>query len=693
MKTIFLLLLAAAGSSVAAQNACNTTFYGDGAVAGYNEDVDGPWVVRAADFDGDGHPDLVVASQYEGTILFRHGGSEGGGFQYPVVISPDPVRHLVVGDVNGDGKADVVLSQYYGNQITTLLGNGDGSFAAKTFSIPEPWDVALADMNHDGKLDLIVTTADTNLLSIYPGNGDGTWGAPSNTAIPSYTNSIAVADVDGDGRPDIMTAHSVPSQIDIWHGNGDGTVSAASPLAAGPFPVALTAVDLDGDGRLDLVCGNTSSPAISLYHNMGGGSFDAPVVRALPATAPGALSGLNAVPRGIAVGDFLGKGRRDLAVAGPQWVSIFPANGDGTFADPAAFITPLLSLTDLIALDLNGDGALDFAMTSGNYGGGVAFLTHKCGTTSLFVTSQYPVVSSGQSAQVSVLVAGHNATGTVSLREGGTSVASVTTSDPKVNLSAILPAGTHTLTVHYDGDFWNEPSSSAPFTIQVTDATTTTTANTIPGTVTFGDPVAIHPSVTSSTGDNPGGQYHVTVDGNSDPGFGPLSPTFLTNTTNVLMPAGTHTLLVSYDGDATHPPSSAAPITIVVNKKTPQLDATSIAPASPKEGQAITVTLSASVAVTVSTHGNGAPTGTVEVRSDGHLLGTTSFNGLSTYSFPQAAYLTLRPLSIGWLPAGTHVLTINYWGDANYTPAVKTVSVAVAAGTPPPPKHRAAPHS
>lgn len=269
--------------------------------------------------------------------------------------------------------------------------------------------VAVADFNHDGKLDIAGIDAVANQVSILLGQGDGTFVPAGAYQLASTTRSIAVGDFDGDGNLDLAVANSSNnrnSNIAILLGNGDGTFRPPVPYPAGAGPVWVTAGDFNNDGKLDLAVADFNSNSVALLYGHGDGVFDLPVTFAVgpgPAAlvagdfnmdgkldlavanrgfgAAGSVSILLGTTvggfkpavnyptgsvRGITLGDFNGDGKLDLALADYTYYSagIMLGNGDGTF-QPSVGYNVLGRPASLAAGDFNGDGKLDLVLDSG----------------------------------------------------------------------------------------------------------------------------------------------------------------------------------------------------------------------------------------------------------------------------------------------------------------------------------------
>jgi len=323
-------------------------------------------VVAVADFNGDGKQDLAIAHFFnQGTVDILL--SNGDGTFTPAAGSPIPIGNevdwLAVGDFNGDGKPDLALVEKSVNTVAVLLGNGDGTFTPAPGSPnvvgANPQQVSLCDFNGDGKLDLAVTNAFGNSVSILLGNGDGTFTQPAGTPVPvgNSPEGIAAGDFNGDGILDLAIANSRDFTITILLGNGDGTFASApgSPVAAGKLPDYVVAADFNGDGKLDLATSNSNSGTVSILLGNGDGTFS---------QANGSPVQAGSIPEAILAGDFNGDGKLDLAVLdGANSVKILLGNGDGTFAP---FTTTAVSNPDYMTVgDFNGDGRLDLIVVDG----------------------------------------------------------------------------------------------------------------------------------------------------------------------------------------------------------------------------------------------------------------------------------------------------------------------------------------
>lgn len=248
----------------------------------------GAIAVAIEDMNHDGKLDLIVGGDCStggcGGVLLGNG---NGTFQPEIPFSTGGLIAfgMAVGDVNGDGKPDVVMGhQCTDNTCTTstvgvLLGNGDGTFQPSVVynsgGIYPDW-VAIADINGDSKPDLVVANSSTSTtinqgdIGILMGNGDGTFQpVVAYSASEFGAASLGISDVDGDGKPDVVVVNCSATSgncnggggnVGVLLGNGDGTVQPVVTFPPGgntPFGVAVA--DLNGDTKSDVVVANCNS--------------------------------------------------------------------------------------------------------------------------------------------------------------------------------------------------------------------------------------------------------------------------------------------------------------------------------------------------------------------------------------------------------------------------------------------------
>jgi hypothetical protein len=356
--------------------------------------------VAVADVNGDGILDLLVTSVADiGTIkgygqveilLGRGDGTFGSG-SVGVSTGGYDATSLVVADVNGDGKPDLLIANQCSeiicyDDVATLgvmLGNGDGTFQNPlTFDLGDGLGraIAVADVNGDSKADVLVPAQgfSSGVVDVLLGIGKGAFHAAT-TYYPGENSwgvvFVAAGDLNGDGYPDLAVQNhcqladvcpsfDAGSPVGVMLGNGDGTFgSAIAYFPEGFVSPALAIADVNRDGKPDLLIvsnfgSSSGGPVLGVGLGNGDGTFQ-----------PSLNYSLNYTPSDIAAGDFNHDGKVDVVVSDTEGVEVLLGNGDGTFNSPTEYTTG--STGEGVAVgDVNGDGVLDLVVA--NLGNGTA---------------------------------------------------------------------------------------------------------------------------------------------------------------------------------------------------------------------------------------------------------------------------------------------------------------------------------
>ncbi len=253
----------------------------------------GPIGVAISDLDGDGKPDIAVTNPADNTVsVLRNSGSPGSitassfqaKFDFATDINPE---RLAIGDLNGDGKPDLVTVNnrtFSGPSSLSVFQNTStpgsisaSSFAAKVDFATNQWTthVALADLDNDGKTDMVATSETANKVSVFRNAVNGPIGSNSFAAKIDFTTgsgptNVAVGDVDNDGKPDVVVTNSSSNTVSVLKNtSSSGAISFAAKVdfSAGLEPNSVAIGDLDGDGKPDLTVANFNNHTISLYRN------------------------------------------------------------------------------------------------------------------------------------------------------------------------------------------------------------------------------------------------------------------------------------------------------------------------------------------------------------------------------------------------------------------------------------------
>ncbi|HYE66886.1 MAG TPA: FG-GAP-like repeat-containing protein, partial [Pyrinomonadaceae bacterium] len=239
-----------------------------------------PQSVAVGDFNSDGADDVAVANSTSNTLSILLGNGAGNlNFATNFAVGNNPT-FIALSDFNSDGKLDVALatsSSFSGNGfVSILLGDGEGAFASLTdFAVGSgPSSIAVGDLNGDGKPDLAVSNSSSTTVSILLGNGIGGFGPAINLALGLNPQSVAINDFNGDDNPDLAVTYSSTffgsssNIVSVLLGNGAGNFGTMTNFVGGLGARSVAVGDFNRDGRLDLTTANSNSNTVSVMLNI-----------------------------------------------------------------------------------------------------------------------------------------------------------------------------------------------------------------------------------------------------------------------------------------------------------------------------------------------------------------------------------------------------------------------------------------
>ncbi|CAF5079888.1 unnamed protein product, partial [Rotaria sp. Silwood1] len=274
-------------------------------------------------------------------------------------------QSVVVGDFNNDARLDIVVANHYSNDVSVLLGNGNGSFENQTrYSAGyRPLSVVVGDFNNDTRLDIVVANWNSNDVSVLLGNGNGSFQNQTRYSAGYGPQSVVVGDFNNDTRLDIVVANFVSDDVSVLLGNGNGSFENQSRYSAGYGPRSVVAGDLNNDSRLDIVVANFESNDVSVLLGNGNGSFENQT-----------RYSAGSLPQSVVVGDFNNDTRLDIVVANyySNDVSVLVGYDDIVFVKQVILVTGNDSRPQsLVISDFNNDGLMDIGVVNS--------LTHNIG--------------------------------------------------------------------------------------------------------------------------------------------------------------------------------------------------------------------------------------------------------------------------------------------------------------------------
>jgi len=280
--------------------------------------------------------------------------------------------NIVASDLNKDGKADLVVACGETRTLTIFTGRGDGQFDITSGGPLKlsyaPNEMVIGDMNRDGNADLVVGSHDSYRILILMGDGKGNFDTTSSSSVimrdgsHPHTHGLGIADLNGDGYPDIVTANSTDNDVSVMVSNGSGGFSHApgSPFTVSPAPYPLTIGDVNGDGHPDIVSttSDRSKKVITVLSGDGRGHF---IRRDLPLRT--------ASPWYVSIGDINNDKVADLVMTHSERseLTVLTGSRNADFKEVTGSPFDLGNSAWHVAIaDVNGDGSPDVLAAANN---------------------------------------------------------------------------------------------------------------------------------------------------------------------------------------------------------------------------------------------------------------------------------------------------------------------------------------
>ncbi|CAG0949643.1 hypothetical protein PHYC_00126 [Phycisphaerales bacterium] len=336
------------------------------------------WDVCPLDFDGDGRSDLALcaftSTNFGNIALWRNDGGPGLRFASEIPFPEARPTVLKSADLNGDGRPDLIAGDSSYNRVYVIRATGPGTFApavtlAGDVSNNGTVGIAVGDLDGDLDIDIAATSWGTNKVNVWRNNGNGTFGARGTYTVDFQPREVAIGDFTGDGLADLAVANeyyaAVPASasgtVSLLRNTGNAVfvthATITMPSGAPPYnyqarPQAVALRDVDHDGDLDLITSSKLSNVLSIHHNNGSGTFT------LGQTF-GGIS-IESDARDVLVTDLDGDGWDDIAWGDPDMnIAGIYRNVNGLFRFQQNFATARYGGLYLEAADFSGDGRPD----------------------------------------------------------------------------------------------------------------------------------------------------------------------------------------------------------------------------------------------------------------------------------------------------------------------------------------------
>lgn len=309
--------------------------------------------VTTIDANGDGRLDVVSASPVGGSVTyFENLGNAvfGAGIAIQALSVAEP-RDVFAADIDGDGADDLLLASRLGNSVSWFRNQGFSTFGPEqliSMSVAASRRVQAADLDGDSDMDVLAVGAGATGVHLFENLGAGNFGPAVNVGGLSAPYDVHAADLDGDGDLDITALNIWGGRV-MWYEN-QGALSFASGVLIDVIPspaISLHADDVDGDGDTDLLTTSEGGSEVACYFNDGTGLFSAPTI------VDGSLSSAY----DVRTGDIDRDGHVDVIACGfgDDTIKWYANQGNGSFAPGKTITKRAGSVLGLCVEDLDGD--------------------------------------------------------------------------------------------------------------------------------------------------------------------------------------------------------------------------------------------------------------------------------------------------------------------------------------------------
>ena len=619
----------------------------------------GPSLV--ADLNGDSRSDMVSRSGNSNAIVALLGQANGTFRQVTTTMTYPTGDVLAVGDLNHDGKADVLVLEY--PSMRAWLGKGDGTFTQSNIvsDPPQPLNpqlVRIADLDGDGNGDIIVVPYPNQVglpfpLLIYYGNGDGSF--QDGILLPvshSYTQ-LVIADVDRDNKPELLLSDG--GGIAVIPNLGSRVFGNERHFVAGQHVAGVTLADVNGDGFPDIVAANAGgTTAVVLLNEPNGNPGDgAPSNGAFGISPepsqfgqPVTLTIVMSVPAGT-----LPTGSVSFSVDGSFLATKALANGKASYTLNSVLDTG----THQFVATYNGDNTYATETFSALH----VVLPPVYATTTV-LTATPTVVYTSQTVHLTASVSSSLPVpgGIVTFMDGTQTLGSRTIyGDPVLVFDTnLLSAGTHSLTAVYHGyqEPFDEraifqPSTSAPVSVAVNSTPTTTNLQASTTTPTAGTVLTLTANVASGSSIPFGSATF--YDGSVPLGTSSLKADGSCTYSTASLAVGPHSITASFNANATYADSTSSAVVVTVSTAAANLIPTAVTVSVSDAGDE-------SVLVANVWPQSGDFSGEVVFLDGGAVLGKARVDTSGTASLTAPA-----------LRNGVHNFIASFTGEAQLAPA------------------------